>query len=302
MLNLPNKLFRYFIALIAITMLLTACDRRPNGVLNQKQMTNVLTEMHKTDASLNESGLTYKHYSDKAPYYKFIFKKYGITQARFDSSLVWYSKNPRIFGNIYTNVLANLTIIQKEVKNGKYHAVDTLDMTKMRTQIWNKQTRYVLTKDSARTHLNFDIPINNFMYKDLYILRFLQRIAPIDSCTKRRIVLRINYANGKSDSVSSIAWNDSILRRYTLSLHAVRKLKIKSISGELLGSKTYKGKMNALTDSISLFREYNSKIQDSLRNVVDQASPGYKPVPINRNNELIQNNKKFINRRFYHRL
>ncbi|MDD4967921.1 MAG: DUF4296 domain-containing protein [Paludibacter sp.] len=283
-------------------MLFSSCDSRPNGVLNQKEMTNVLTEMHKTDATLNETGLTYKHYSDKAPYYKFIFKKYGITQANFDSSLVWYSKNPRVFGNIYEKVLANLTSLQKEVKNGKYHPVDTLDITKMKTFIWNKRTKYLLTKDSTRTHLNFEIPNNNFMYKDAYILKFLQRIAPVDSCTKQRIVLRINYANGKADSITSIAYHDSILRRYTIRLLAVRKLKIKSISGELLGSKTYKGKMNSLTDSISLMREYNSKIQDSLRKVVDMASPGYKPVPINTTNELQRNNKKFINRRFYHPL
>jgi hypothetical protein len=265
-------------------------------------MTNVLTEMHKADASMNETGLTYKHYSDKAPYYKFIFKKYGITQARFDSSLVWYSKNPRVFGNIYDKVLANLTNLQKEVKKGKYHPVDTLDMTKMRTPIWNKRTRYLLTKDSTRTHLNFEIPNNNFMYKDIYILKFLQRIAPVDSCTKQRIVLRINYINGKADSISSIAYHDSILRRYTFRLHAIRKVKIKSISGELLGSKTYKGKLNSLTDSISLIREYNAKIQDSLRKVVDQARPGYKPVPIKTNSDLHRNTKKFINRRFYHQL
>jgi len=302
MLNLPYKMFNRFILLAAIILLLSACDRRPKGVLNQNDMTIVLTEMHKTDASLMERGLTYNHYSDKAPYYKFIFKKYKITQAKFDSSLVWYSKNPRVFGNIYTKVLANLTELQKEVKNGKYHPVDTLDLTKMRTSIWNKRIKYLLTKDSTRTHLNFDIPESNFMLGDVYELKFLQRIAPVDSSKNQRIILRINYANGKADSVSGIAYHDSILRRYTIRLHAYRRLKIKSISGELLGSKTYKGKMNSLTDSISLIREYNSRIQDSLRKVVDMASPGYKPVPVNTNNELFRNNKKFINRRFYHPL
>ena len=302
MLNLPYKIFNRFILLVTITLLLSACDRRPNGVLNQNDMTNVLTEMHKTDASLMERGLAYNHYSDKAPFYKFIFKKYKITQTQFDSSLVWYSKNPRIFGNIYTKVLANLTDLQKEVKNGKYHPVDTIDLTKMRTSIWNKRMKYLLTKDSTRTHLNFDISESNFMLGDVYELKFLQRIAPVDSSTNQRITLRINYANGKADSVSAIAYHDSILRRYTIRLHAFRKLKIKTISGELLGSKSYKGKMNCLTDSISLIREYNMKIQDSLRKVVDMASPGYKPVPVNTNIELLPNNKKFINRRFYHPL
>jgi hypothetical protein len=60
--------------------------------------------------------------------------------------------------------------------------------------------------------------------------------------------------------------------------------------------------MNSLTDSISLIREYNAKKQDSLRKVVEIASPGYKPVRLNTNNELFRNYKKHINRRFYHPL
>ena len=302
MLNLPNNTFSRFIFLVAFTLLLSGCDRRPKGVLNQNDMTIVLTEMHKADASMMEKGFAFSRYSDKAPYYKFIFKKYGITKAQFDSSLVWYSKKPRVFGNIYVKVLDNLTKLQLEVKNGKYHPVDTLDLTKMRNYIWNKRIRYVMTKDSDRTHLNFEIPESNFMLGDVYELKFVQRIAPEDSSTKQRIILKVNYANGKTDSVTSVAYHDSILRRYTIRLHAFRRVKIKSVSGELLGSKMYKGKMNSLTDSISLIREYNAKKQDSLRKVVEMASPGYKPVPLNTNSETLQNNKRFINRRFYHPL
>ena len=298
MLNLPNKIFNRFIILALCSLLFSACDKRPSGVLNQNEMTNVLTEMHKTDASMSERGLAYNHYSDKAPYYKFIFKRYGITQAKFDSSLVWYTKNPRVFGNIYDKVLANLTHLQKEVKNGKYHPVDTLDLTKMRTSIWNKRTKYLLTKDSTRTHLNFEIT-NNLLFGDVYVFKFLQRIAPEDSSKKQRIVIRLNYANGKTDSVSQTAYHDSLLRRYTIRFATKRKLKIKSISGELLASKMYKGKLNAIIDSISLFREYNAKKQDSLRRVVEQAVPGYK-APKRINTDSFHNIKKSINRRFFH--
>jgi len=302
MLNLPYKILKNLILVAGIMLLLSSCDGRPKGVLSLNDMTDVLTEMHKTDASLNERGLAYGHYTDKAPYYKFIFKKYGISKAQFDSSLVWYSKNPRIFGNMYDKVLINLTTLQKDVKNGKYHAVDTLDLRKMSTFIWNKRPKYLLTKDSSRTHLNFEIIDSNFMFGDVYVMKFLQRIAPEDSCKKPRVVFRINYENGKTDSIYSKAYNDSLLRRYTIRFKAFRKLKIKSVSGELLASKTYKGKQNSVTDSISLMREYNSKIQDSLRKVVESASPGFRNL---QNKTFINSQravKKSINRRFYHSL
>ena len=283
-------------------MLLSSCNSRPNGVLSERDMTSVLTEMHKTDAVLNEKGMAYTHYTDKAPYYKFIFKKYKITKAQFDSSLVWYSENPRIFDNMYDKVLINLTSLQKEVKNGKYHPVDTLDLTKMRTNVWNKRTRYILTHDSTRTHLDFEITGNDFMFGDVFVLKFLQRIAPEDSCKKPRVILRINYTNGKTDSVYRTAFNDSLLRRYTFRFKAFRKLKIKSVSGELLACKAYRGKLNAEIDSISLFREYNAKNQDSLRKTVELANPGMKSLPQKKDMYSPGIIKKFINRRFYHQL
>src|ERR1035437_2029378 len=130
MLNLLNNFYSRIIILIGIIFILSACEGRPNGVLNESKMANVLTEMHKTDASMNEKGLTYGRYYEKAPYYSFIFKKYNITQAQFDSSLVWYSKNPRVFSNIYDKLLFILPGLKKDEKNGKYHPVDFFDLTK----------------------------------------------------------------------------------------------------------------------------------------------------------------------------
>jgi len=298
MLNLPNKLLTRLIFVIACMLMLLSCEGRPKGVLNQREMTYILTEMHKTDATMNEKGINYGHFKDKAPYYKFIFKKYRVTQAQFDSSLVWYSKKPRVFNNIYDKVLANLTILQKEVKNGKYHPVDTLDLAKMKTNLWNRRIRYVLTKDSTRTQLHFEITDYSLTYGDTYTLKFLERIAPEDSCKKPRVIFRINYVNGKTDSVYRTAFNDSLLRRYTFRLQAFRKLKIKSISGELLSSKMYRGKLNAYVDSISLIREFNSLKQDSLKIVVEQATPGFKPRRITP--DQFQNFRKHINRRYNH--
>jgi len=229
--------------------------------------------MHKTEALLAEKGLSYGSYSSKAPYYNFVLKKYGITQAQFDSSLVWYTKNPKKFGRIYDDVTVQLTKFQKEIKGGKYHAVDTLELAKIKVNIWPKKMKYVMTKDSARTHLDFEIPNQSFMYGDTYILKFLLRIAPEDSSVRQRVVLRINYANGKVDSVYKTAYHDSLLRRYTFRFPAIRKLKIKSISGQLLGSSAYKGKLHATVDSIALFRQFNPVLQDSLRKMVQKADP-----------------------------
>ena len=275
--KLNSKSFLLIFRYLFLILILSACDNRPEGILNQSKMTEVLIDLHKLDANLYEIGLQYGHYPDKVPYYQNILKKHGITEAKFDSSLVWYTKNPKKFDKIYDNVIASLTEQENDVKRGKYHFVDSVELAKVKDNIWNKKFQYTFSKDSTRTQLDFKISNSSFMYGDVYILHFIQRIAPEDSCKKQHIVLQINYNNGKVDFATVEAHNDSLLRSYNIQLHAQKKLIIKSISGKLLGSKKYKGKFNAYVDSISLMRKYNPTWQDSLRNVVEKANPT-KPI------------------------
>lgn len=271
MFNLSNKIFVRFFLGLGFILLLNACEGHPRGILSQSDMTDVLTDLHKLDGCLYEKGYQYGHFDDKAPYYNFVLNKHGITEAQFDSSLVWYTKNPKQFEEIYTNVLTQLTDFDNEVKNNKYHPIDSAKLAIMKVNLWKKGIRYNFTKDSVRTKLNFEIIDSTLWFGDVYTLHFLQRIAPEDSCLNQQVVMRINYVNGQKDSARIESHNDSLLRRYTFHMPALRKLKIKSISGELLGSSKFKGTFNASLDSISLIREYNTLKLDSLHKVVLKA-------------------------------
>jgi hypothetical protein len=272
-----NLAFRT-ILVIGIILLVAACNGRPKGVLNQHDMVNILTDLHKLDGSMAAKGLLYNDKEKKDDYYASVLKKYGITKAEFDSSLVWYSKNPKNFDRVYDKVIAQLTDLQTDINKGKYHPIDSLELAKIKYNIWTKRTKYTLTKDSARTHLNFEIPDQNFMLGDVYILKFLQRIAPEDSARKQLIRFQINYVNGRVRGVIKLIENDGVTRRYSLRISSIHPSKIKSISGELLGSSGYKGKQNATVDSISLARIFNANKQDSLLKVLQQADPKHYPV------------------------
>jgi len=279
MINLQNNSMYRFIVIIVLFIAVSSCNSRPKGVINEKDMTSILIEMHKLDGIILEKGFQYGNPDLKQKYYQFILKKYDVTQAEFDSSLVWYNKNPKKFEVIYDNVLVQLTEFENEVKSNKYHPIDSVELAKRKDDVWNKNAYYQFNKDSARTHFDFEIKNPNFLLGDVYVLRFLQRIAPEDSCKNSYVVLRINYANGKKDSAYTITHNDSLLRRFSLRLPALRKLKIKSISGSLLGSKKYKGKFNATLDSIVLLRQYNTRLQDSLKKVVNKNDTIKKRTP-----------------------
>lgn len=254
-------------------LLLPACDGRPKGVLSQSKMTDILVDMHKTDALLFEKGYMYGRYENKAPYYKYIFKKYDISKEQFDSSLVWYTQNPQRFENVYDNVTRKMEAFQKDVDQNKYHPIDYEELGKLRQDLWTKSRKFNFTNDSVRTKVDFEIINENLLYRDVYKLKFLIRIAKEDSCLNRIIQFKINYFNGKSDIKTLKSYNDGITRRYTVSLKAFRPLKIKSVSGQLLGCSACKGVFHSTIDSISFVRECKPAQMDSLRRIVQDNDP-----------------------------
>ena len=61
-------------------------------------------------------NLDSKEFSDNArkeALYQSIFRKYDITQAEYDSSLVWYGRHLDIYMKVYDRVLADLNERQK---------------------------------------------------------------------------------------------------------------------------------------------------------------------------------------------
>ena len=258
-----------FFTIVCCFLFAIACTNRPKDVLDHNKMVSVLTDLHKLDGTLAAEGMV----AEENPlYYEYVLEKHQINQAVFDSSLVWYARNPKRFEKVYINVVDNITNWEKEILGGKYHPIEPDTIVKPNfafLNIWDDSTSYHLTGDSARTELSFEIENDSLLFGDLYILSFRQRIAPEDSTLNRQAQLYINYENGKSDTLSTILHNDSLMRRFTLYKFANDTLEIKSIAGKLLAGTDYKGTQNVFVDSISLRRRYVPEKQDSLRKTIN---------------------------------
>ena len=87
-----------------LCLLLTFAGCRPKGILSSRQMCNVLYDLHRADAILHQAGLDYGHDEALAKYYQVVLEKHGVTQAQFDSSLVWYTDQPSRFDKIYPKI------------------------------------------------------------------------------------------------------------------------------------------------------------------------------------------------------
>lgn len=252
-----------------LALSLTSCSNRPDDVLSGSEMSDFLTDLHVLEATLTHKGMQIDP-NDNRPvyYYNALFKKHGITKAQFDSSLVWYAKNPKQYERVYAQVIQNLDQMKKDVQAGKYHPeTDTFGPSYTGSyNVWNKDSKYKLSKDSADNQLRFVIKDYALLTGDQYVLRYRLKAGKIDSCSAYGVV-RIHYADGSCDSLFKELKFDNATRKYTFTMHARRNYQIDSLSGVLAGHpcKLKKGVIIQI-DSISLTRNFIPEFQDSLRN------------------------------------
>lgn len=108
-------------------------------------MEKVLYDLHRADGILQTAGMNHAHDTELALYYQAVLDRHGITQAQFDSSLVWYTDNPQIFNKIYPRVVTRLEKDQaaylashgkkqvRQVRNFVPQRIDTLINPQMYT-------------------------------------------------------------------------------------------------------------------------------------------------------------------------
>jgi len=265
-----GKILKYLFSFTILILFTISCNNRQEGIVNHRKMVNFLTDLHKLDGALSVKGFADSQSRENIYYYNALLEKHGITKAEFDTSLVWYTKNPKKFDKIYNEVIEDLNVEDSLLKQKTLAFEDSLMNALKQIDIWKKSKNITLNKDSARNRIEFVIDSAELFSQDVFELMFLHRVAPSDSSSNQHAVLRIHYENGFTDSVFTKTYNDSILRRYKLHLVARHKLKIKRLTGSLLGSSTSKGIQNAFVDSISLIREFSPVIQKETQQEIEQ--------------------------------
>ncbi|MBQ9339870.1 MAG: DUF4296 domain-containing protein [Paludibacteraceae bacterium] len=71
-------------------------------------MTDVLVDIHNAEGVLQVAGYNYGHDDEVKAYYSDILQQHGVTQAQFDSSIVWYTDHPQYFQRVYPKVIKQL--------------------------------------------------------------------------------------------------------------------------------------------------------------------------------------------------
>ncbi|GAB3747950.1 DUF4296 domain-containing protein [Spirosoma pomorum] len=102
-----------FIALLGV-WLMKACsgvdDTKPDNLLPEETMVNVLTDIHLAEARVGQMGLRSQD-SSNIVYMRLekqIFQKYKLDTARYNASYRYYSTHPREMEAVYKVITARL--------------------------------------------------------------------------------------------------------------------------------------------------------------------------------------------------
>ncbi len=284
---------RQFLFSGLLVFILVACGNGQEDRLSRSEMTAFLVDLHRLDGALAAKGMGAVDDRKNVYYYNALLKKHSITKAQFDSTLVYYAKNPKKFERIYTDVIDELTQLDQKVKSGYFHPVDSAALRNSTEEIWPlARTQYKFTKDSTPVKINFTIKNRSLVWNDIYKLSFLHRVGKSDKSKNKHAIVRIFYRDRKTDSIVYKTTSDSLLRRYTITFTAHRKHSIDSITGALINYSPAKGKFNALIDSIKLTRKFDSLAQDSIRQVINLIENP--PAPIDAKREILRLRSKIL--------
>ena len=109
-----DKLFKYLLLLILATMFYS-CQNRPNEVLSRKKMESVMYDMYIAEAIIESDYQDYNDHEKKEALIDKVLEKHKISEARWDTSLSWYSDKIDVYLQINDSVKSRIKRKQNEI-------------------------------------------------------------------------------------------------------------------------------------------------------------------------------------------
>lgn len=144
--------------------------KRPENVIPESEMENLLYDYHLAKAM--GENLSYNENYKRTLYVNAVFEKYGTTEAAFDSSMVWYTRNTELLAKIYEKVNKRLKTQRDEVN----HLIAIRDKKPKTTiagdsvDVWAWQRMVRLSNERMNNKYTFVLPADtNFKDRDTLI-------------------------------------------------------------------------------------------------------------------------------------
>ncbi len=235
--------------------LMTGCgNSMPKEVIPPAKMEKVLYDYHLTLGI--SSQLSGSEEYKKQAYKNYLFKKHQITEAQFDSSMVWYTRNSYELSKIYQNLDKRFSREKTKLTSMlQERHIDIATQAGDTVNIWHYYPVYWLTDAPLNNKFTFTMRADsNFWIKDAFAWN--ADLTYLDA-GKLTMGLNIRYEN---DSVTgkTIAMTQS--GRHSLYIQSDSLNKIKDINGFIYVDKdSVHQTPNVLISNVSLIKYHKSK-------------------------------------------
>lgn len=254
------------IPICLIMLFLLACivacgPERPDGVLSDSKMEEVLYDYHKAKALGDKEPLTTKYKATL--YYLNIFEKNHTTEAEFDSTLSWYSHNPEAFERVYQRVIKRISDEKALLERSIAISGQGGNVTQSgdSVNIWSEMPMLSLTNHPYNNRISFEYQ-NDANFEDQDTLHFNARFRYfhannhfVNSNEAAIMALSIRYRNDSIISQLHYILDDG---KHKLTLQNGKNGKIREVYGFIYLPEQSENRI-LLVDSISLIRMHTKE-------------------------------------------
>ena len=255
---------RITVVLTVISCLfLSGCGKQiPGDVIKPDEMEKILYDYQRTVA-MNQS-ISYEKNYEKDLLFRSVFDKYGITEAQFDSSMVWYTRHAKELAQIYDAIEKQMVKDRDEIKARMSALSDEtgISMAGDTVNIWKGNVLYLLTDAPLNNKVQFSIPADtNYHPRDLFSLEMDVTYfpnTPVEAMMAMSVIFNNDSVKGKTMRIPHAGRNKLVIKCDSAFV-------IKSVNGFVYMFQQEDEKPHSLVVSdIKLFRIHSKEKEESV--------------------------------------
>ncbi len=224
------KILPILSVLFALLIMAGCKDSVPDNIIQPGEMEDILYDYHVAQSMANG------RVSDNLPYQErlyrdAVFKKYDITSADFDSSMVYYMRHTQILKGIYGNLAKRLSddALKLGASADEVNRYTVLSNNGDTANIWAGEKSYALVPVPPLNKMTFRMQADTTFKKgDSFLFRVNAMFLYQDGMKDATAMLAVRYDN---DSVATQIMHMSMPQTYDLQVLGDEKHNIKEISG-----------------------------------------------------------------------
>lgn len=228
-------------------------NKIPADIIQPVEMENLLYDYH--IANTLGADLPYSEGYKKNAYFAYVFEKHHVTEAEFDSSMVWYSRHSGELSAIYDNLKKRFETDSERMKQlaSRHNGEISVSMSGDTVDIWQDRSFYWLTSSPYTNKVQFELKADtSFKPKDMLAFEADMSFLPPQE-GKAVMGIKVTFEN---DSVQGMTRMVDASGRQRLLLSPDSAFEYKNISGFVYYMGEAEKKGNLLLNDIRLIRTH----------------------------------------------